>query len=162
MILIRNFLTDRQQRVVLNGKCSRWASVSAGAPQGSVLGPLFFLVYINDIVDNVRCDIKLFADDTSIFSVVRNDRSTEELNRDLERLRLWSWQWKMHFNADKTEEVIFSTKTNMPLHDSLQLGNDEIVRKIEHKHIGTILDSKLSFQSHNRDAILKARRGIGI
>ena len=86
-ILIRNSLNDRQQRVVLNGKCSRWATVSAGVPQGCVLGPLFFLVYINDIVVIVRCDIKLFADDTSIFSVVRNDRSSEELNRDLERLQ---------------------------------------------------------------------------
>ena len=148
MILIRNFLTDRQQRVVLNGKCSRWATVSAGAPQGSVLGPLFFLVYINDIVDNVRCDIKLFADDTSIFSVVRSDRSSEELNRDLERFRLWSWQWKMHFNADKTKEVIFSTKRDKPLHDPLTLGTDDIERKTEHKHIGMVLDFKLSFQSH--------------
>ena len=146
----------------MNGKCSRWATVSAGVPQGSVLGPLFFLVYINDIADNVRCDIKLFADDTSIFSVVRNDRSSEELNRDLERLRFWSWQWKMHFNADKTEEVIFSTKRNKPLHDPLTLGTDDIERKTEHKHIGMVLDSKLSFQSHISEAILKARRGIGI
>ena len=162
LILIRNFLTDRQQRVLLNGKCSRWATVSAGVPQSSVLGPLFFLVYINDIVDNVRCDIKLFADDTSLFSVVRNDRSTEELNRDLELLRLWSWQWKMYFNADKTEEVIFSTKRDKPLHDPLTLGTDDIDRKMEHKHIGIVLDSKLSFQSHIREAILKARRGTGI
>ena len=162
LILIRNFLTDRQQRVLLNGKCSRWSTVSAGVPQGSVLGPLLFLVYINDIVDNVRCDIKLFADDTSLFSVVRNDRSTEELNRDIELLRLWSWQWKMQFNADKTEEVIFSTKRDRPLHDPLTLGTDDIDRKMEHKHIGIVLDSKLSFQSHIREAILKARRGIGI
>ena len=91
MILISNFLTNRQRRAVLNGKCSRWATVSAGVPRGSVLGPLFFMVYINDIGDNVRCDIKLLADDTSIFSVVQNDRSSHELNRDLERLSLWSW-----------------------------------------------------------------------
>ena len=102
---------------------------------------IVFLVYINDIVDNVRCDIKLFADDTSLFSVVRNDRSSEELNRDLERLRLWSWQWKMHFNTDKTEEVIFSTKRNKPLHDPLTLGTDDIERKTEHKYIGMVLDS---------------------
>ena len=109
-----------------------------------------------------RCDIKLFADDTSIFSVVWNDRSSEELNRDLQRLRLWSWQWKMHFNADKTEEVIFSTKRSKPLHDPLTLGTDENERKREHKHIGMVLDSKLSFQSHIREAIIKARRGIGM
>ena len=79
LLLIQNFLSDRQQRVVLNGKCSNWATVSAGMPQGSVLGPLLFLTYINDIVDNVHCDIKLFADDTSLFSVVRNNESSEEL-----------------------------------------------------------------------------------
>ena len=147
---------------MINGKCSPWATVSEGVPQGSVLGPLFFLVYINDIVYNIPCDNKLFADDTSIFSVVRNDRSSEDLNRDLERLRLWSWQWKMRFNADKTEEVVFSTKRNVPYHDPLKLGNDEIDRKTEHKHIGVVLDSKLNFQCHIREAILKARRGIGI
>ena len=67
----------------------------------------------------------------------------------------------MHFNADKTEEVISSTKRNKPLHDPLTLGTDDIERKTEHKHIGMVLDSKLSFQSHIGEAILKARRGIG-
>ena len=65
--LISNFLTNREQRVVLNGKNSEWRRISAGVPQGSVLGPLFFLVYINDIVENVNSDVKLFADDTSLF-----------------------------------------------------------------------------------------------
>ena len=161
LILFRNFLTYRQ-RVVLNGKCSPWATVSAGVPQGSISGPLFFLVYINDIVDNIHCDIRLFTDDTSIFSVVRNDRSSEELNKDLERLPLWSWQLKMYSTADKPEEVIFSIKRNVPYHDPLKLGNDEIDRKTEHKRIEKVLDSQLSFQCHIREAILKARRGIGI
>ena len=68
--LIEDFLRNRQQRVVLNGKSSGWSSVTAGVPQGSVLGPLFFLVYINDLVDNISSDAKLFADDTSLFTVV--------------------------------------------------------------------------------------------
>ena len=86
-------------------------------PQGSVLGPLFLLAYINDLADNVHSDIKLFADDTLLFSVVKGKRETaEDLNRDLERVTLWAWQWKMQFNADKTEEVIFSTKRNKPDH----------------------------------------------
>ena len=65
--ILQNYLTDRRQRVLLNGKSSNWDIVSAGVPQGSVLGPLLFLIYINDIVHNVKCDIKLFADDTSLF-----------------------------------------------------------------------------------------------
>ena len=83
MILIRNFLRDRKQRVLLNGKSSEWASISAGEPQGSVPGPLFFLVYINDLVENVDSDVKMFADDTSLFSVVCDEATTaQQLNRD--------------------------------------------------------------------------------
>ena len=148
---------------MLNGKNSEWAEISAGVPQGSVLGPLLFLVYINDLVGNVRCDIKLFADDTSLFSVVYDKSKTaEELNRDLERVRLWAWQWKMKFNTEKTEEVIFSAKRVKPVHPSLSFGDDDVVRKSEHKHLGMILDSKLDFQSHIKEAIQKARRGIGM
>ena len=70
--LLRNFLTNRQHRVLLNGKNSRWLTYTVGVPQGSVFGPLFFLVYINDIIEGLQNDIKLFADDTSIFSVVKD------------------------------------------------------------------------------------------
>ena len=163
LALMRSFLVNRRQRVVLNGKCSNWETITSGVPQGSVLGPLLFLIYINDIVENVNCDIKLFADDTSLFQVVRGEaRTALELNRDLERIRLWAWQWKMQFNAQKTEEVIFSTKKVKPQHPPLSLGSEEIVRKTEHKHLGMILDEKLDFESHIREAIIKARKGIGM
>ena len=65
--LIQNFLSNRKQRVLLNGKNSEWKDITAGVPQGSVLGRLLFLGCINSLVGNVRCDIKLFADDTSLF-----------------------------------------------------------------------------------------------
>ena len=122
-----------------------------------------FLVYINDLIEYVHSDNKLFADDTSFFSVVDGERETaENLNRDLERVTLWAWQWRMQFNTDKTEEVIFSTKRNKPYHPVLMLGNEEVSRKNEHKHLGIMLDDKLNFQSHIKEAIAKARRGIGI
>ena len=161
--VIQDFLHDRKQRVLLNGKCSNWSTVKAGVPQGSVLGPLFFLLYINDLPNNVSCEVKLFADDTSLFSVVKDEYVTSlALNLDLEKIRIWAWQWKMLFNADKTEEIIFSWKRAKSSHPVLKLGNDEIKTSSEHKHLGIILDSKLDFQSHIREAILKARRGIGL
>ena len=74
--MLKDFLNNRKQRVVLNGKSSDWLTVSAGVPQSSVLGPLFFLIYINDLVENVSCDIRLFAADTSLFSVVYDVANT--------------------------------------------------------------------------------------
>ena len=83
-------------------------------PQGSVLGPLFFLVYINDLVDNISSDAKLFVDDTSLFTVVYDvDVAADKLNRDLEVISNWAHQWKMQFNPDKNKQaiqVIFSQK----------------------------------------------------
>ena len=128
--LLRNFLTSRQQRVVLNGKNSSWLTVRSGVPQGSVLGPLFFLVYINDIVDGLQNDIKLFVDDNSIYTVVKNkDEAAANLNQDLERVNLWAWQWKVQFNSDKTEEVIFSVKRSNIEHPNLDLGLDHRVNR---------------------------------
>ena len=124
---------------------------------------MLFLIYINDIVSNITSGNKLYADVTSLFSVVDDANVTARvLNRDLEKINLWAWQWKMQFNANKTEEVIFSSKRHKTNHPKLRLGSDEIVSKNEHKHLGLILDSKHDFKSHTREAILKARRGIGM
>ena len=84
---------------------------------------------------------KLFADDTSLLSVIENEIvDAEKLNRDLGKIRIWTWQWKMQFNAHKTEKVLFSTKRTRAVHPPLTLGNDEIKLKNEHKHLGMILD----------------------
>ena len=120
-------------------------------------------MYINDIVENINSEIKLFADDTSLFSVVESSiRSANDLNRDLERVRLLAWQWKMKINTNKTEEVVFSLKRIRQQHPVLMLGPDKVIKKLEHKHLGMILDSKLSFQKHVKETIAKARRGIGM
>ena len=86
IFLIRNFLSDRKKQVLLNGKSSKWDNIPAEVPQRSVLCPLFFLVYTNDLVDNVDSDVKIFADDTSLFAAVGEETSTaEKLNRDLQK-----------------------------------------------------------------------------
>ena len=91
--LIESFLSDRYQRVVLNGQTSNWNKIKAGVPQGSILGPLFFLIYINDLPFELHCSAKLFADDTSLFSVVENvNETTANLNKDLENINKWAQQ----------------------------------------------------------------------
>ena len=85
--LINSFLRSRHQRVVLNGQSSKWSSIKVGIPQGSTLGLLFFLVYINDLPNGLLSNPKLFADDTSIFSVVKDHlNSSNKLNEDLSKI----------------------------------------------------------------------------
>ena len=82
--LLINYLKDRKQRVVLNGQTSSWKNILAGVPQGSVLGPILFLIYINDLPDGIKSIYKIFADDTSLFSKVKDKNySTVKLNNDL-------------------------------------------------------------------------------
>ena len=121
LCLIKYFLKNHQQRVVLNGQTSSWTNVLADVPQGSILGPLLFLIYINDLSDDLSSNPKLFADDTSLFSVVHDkNTSAKELNNDLRKISNWAYQWKMSFNPDPLKQaqvVIFSrkmTKTNQP------------------------------------------------
>ena len=140
--------------------------ISAGVPQGSILGPLFFLVYINDLTENLKCNIKLFADDTSLFTVVQNpNTATNDMNHDLESMKQWAHQWRMSFNPDPQEqavEIIFSRKRNISDHPVV-LFNDTPVKKVdEHKHLGFFLDSKLSFSAHIKAAIGKSRKNIGL
>ena len=97
----RDYLQERQQRVVLNCQSSSWEAIKSGVPQGLVLGPLLFLIYINDLSDGFSSTCKIFADDRSIFSFVDDKYvSCDELNSDLKKISDWALQWKMKFNPD--------------------------------------------------------------
>ena len=134
--LIKSFLSERYQRVVLNSNSSSWKLVLAGVPQGSVPGPLFFLVYINELADYLASDKRSFADDTSLFMIVYDETvSVQVLNSDLKTIEEWVYQWKMQSNPDVNKEA---------------------------KHLGFFLDSKLNFLRHVKEAITKARKGIGV
>ena len=109
--LLCDFLSCRKQRVVLNGQHSSWDNVTTGVPQGSILGPLLFLIYVNDLPNNLSSNCKLFADDTSLFSVVNNiHTSATTSSEDLNAITNWAFQWKMIFSPDfskQAQEVIF-------------------------------------------------------
>ena len=166
LALLGNYLTDRNQRVVLNGLQSSWEHVYAGVPQGSVLGPLLFLIYINDLTDGIISNIKLFADDSSLFARVQDiDNTHNQLLTDLDTITQWANQWKMKFNPDLTKqaiEVIFSHKYKKPFHPPLVFNGIPVARQDSTKHLGMILDEHLSFRKHLKEAIEKANKGINL
>ena len=112
LCLLIDFLKNCQQRVILNGQFSSWTKVNAGVPQGSILGPLLFLISINDLPNRLQSNPKLFADDTSLFSTVQDiTTSTVSLNNDLTKISEWAVQWKMNLNPDpstQAQELLFS------------------------------------------------------
>ena len=135
-----SYLHNRQQRVVLDGFWSVYTEVKAGVPQGSVLGPLLFLIYINDLEANIKSKIKFFADDTMLYSSVHDPAtSAEDLNNDLEVIRTWAYQWKMQFNPDLTKqavEMIFSCKRKKQNHPPLHFGGNLVAQDTYQKYLG--------------------------
>ena len=164
--LFENYLDNRKQRVVLNGSFSDYSIIESGVPQGSVLGPLLFLIYINDLERNIKSNINFFADDTMLFSIVKNPvLSADDLNHDLDIIYQWAQQWKMEYNPDHTKqatEVLFSCKKVSPFHPQL-IFNGIIVKNVsDQKPLGLILDSGLTFKKHIDEKIGKAKKNLGL
>ena len=138
-----------QQRVVLNGQSSSWTKVNAGVPQGSILGPLLFLMYINELPNGLQSNPKLFADDTSFFSTVQGiTTSTVSLNNDLTKISEWAVQWKMNFNPDpskQSQELLLIRKTSSKPYPSWNFNDNPVYQVPLRKHLGLFLDPKLSF-----------------
>ena len=148
--LLESYLSGRLQRVVLNGQTSLWRPVSAGVPQGSILGPLLFLVYINDLPNELKSNVKIFADDTSVFTIVKDkNENANTLNNDLMLISKWAYNWKILFNPDHSkpaQEVLFSRKKEVQIHPIISLNNIQVERAPYQKHLGLILDEKLNFK----------------
>lgn len=154
---LRNYLTDRYQAVVIKGEKSSYKLVQAGVPQGSVLGPLLFLIYINDIVKGIDSIIKLFADDTSIYlSLDDVQMRTEILNSDMKKITDWSTKWKVDFHPGKTELITLSSK-RAPELDQLTFGNVVLDSKTEHKHLGVIIQNDCKWDEQINQIISKVR-----
>ena len=107
--ILSSYLADRKQTVVVDGEKSEILDVKAGIPQGSRLGPLLFILYMNDITEDIESDILIFADDTSLFATGSDPAETAAiLNRDLEKIANWADRWKVTFNAGKSKDIIYS------------------------------------------------------
>ena len=120
IILFKNYLLNRKQRIIINGVSFDYFPIESSVPQGSVLGHLLFLIYINDLETDIKSNLKFFADDTMLFSIVFDPAiSAILLNNDLASIQKWAHQWKLEFNTDPTKqatEVLFSVKKSKLVH----------------------------------------------
>lgn len=160
---IRDFLSNRLQRVVIEGAASSDLLVSSGVPQGSVLGPTLFLVYINDISDNLNFSaIKLFADDALLFSQVNTLQDSVNFQEDLNILDQWAYNWKMNFNTDKCQIVRFARQSS---------GNPDVVYYLSgrplsvvdsFKYLGVFISNDFNWDLHIDSIISKASQRLGM
>ena len=148
--------------MVLNGQLSPWSNIETGVPQGPILGPLLFLIYINDLSDGLTTNARLFADDVSLFSVVDNiNLSATNLNSDLSKINAWANQWKMTFNPDpnkQVQEVIFSLKTKKISPSPLNFSNNSVQQVQFQKHLGVYLDGKFDFRERLQSMFKKNKQ----
>ena len=146
---LSDYLNGRRQCVVLNGYVSDPLPIQAGVPQGSILGPLLFVIFINDIVEEIQSNIRLFADDTSLYVLVEDPASAAvKLNADLSKISEWADNWLVTFNPSKTESIVISRKHTKPQHPPLTMYNTTISEVEIHKHLGVVLSSNGQWRAH--------------
>ncbi|KAK3090353.1 hypothetical protein FSP39_011129 [Pinctada imbricata] len=152
---IMHYLQDRKQQVSVNGQNSTWHRVTSGIPQGSVVGPLLFVIFINDLPDIVESTVYLFADDTKIFKVIEEGRDKRILQKDLESLTDWSDKWLLKFHPDKCKYLHIG-KHNPASDYQYQLMGKTLEKIEEEKDIGVYVDESLSFDKHICEKVKKA------
>ena len=156
---IQDFLYDRKQRVIVGKGKSSWAPVKSGIPQGSVLGPILFVIFINDLPEQITSNIKIFADDTKIFRSLSKVNDLTSMQNDLNELAKWSRKWQLPFNETKCKFIHFGR--NNPNH-TYSMNGHNLETACEEKDLGVTFDQELKFRSHIRNIVSKANSRIGI
>ena len=156
---IGSFLSNRTQRVVLEGEESDICPVMSGVPQGSVLGPCLFLLYINDMPDMIESNIRLFADDTIMYLTVSNQADCQALQSDLSKLETWESEWLMAFNLDKCEVIRITNKKKTTLFN-YTLHGVGLKETDSAKYLGVNISRDLSWAKHNSQITMKTNNSL--
>ena len=155
----KSYLYERKQYVYINGECSELKLISCGVPQGSVLGPLLFLIYINDLPNiSNKLDLYLFADDTNIYYEDESLGNLEKkVNKELKNLYLWLSVYRLALNIEKTNFVIFHPfNKHLKYNETIKIHKKAITEKQSIKYLGILIDSTLSWKDHITNLSKKA------
>ena len=155
---LEDWLSERKQRVVINGKASNWRDVLSGVPQGSVLGPILFIIYVNDIDVGLTCKISKFADDTKITSRVTTSAEKLELQSNLNQLISWAEKWQMQFNVDKCKVLHIGSNND---HTNYSLNGSELCKVNHEKDLGIIVCNDLKPGKHISEVVKTANKITG-
>jgi len=156
---IRNWLTNRYQRVVISGEESEWVEVTSGVPQGSVLGPVLFVIYINDLDENILSKILKFADDTKLVRGIKTFEDYYDLGEDLSKLYKWSEDWQMSFNLDKCKVMHIGNNNNL---SSYSMGGQDLEEVDEERDLGVIINNKFKVDRQCAKVTKKANQVLGL
>ena len=159
---IKNWLTKRTQIVVVDGYNSNEEDVTSGVPQGTVLGPLMFLTYINDISENIDSKVKLFADDCLMYKVIKSPNDVITLQEDLNKINRWCKYWQMSFNLDKCKILQINTHKIQNNNYEYYIGDHKIESVKEHPYLGVEFNTNLSWGSHMDKITSKATRTLNM
>ena len=160
---VRQFLKDRRQRVVIKGTKSDWGKVTSGLPQGSVLGPILFVLFINDLPDDILSSIVMFADDTKLWSKVNNTEDRAALQFDIDKLATWSNDWQLSFNADKCKSLHLGHNNHEYQYSMPSTVTRKPIEKTNlEKDLGVNIDAQLKFSKHIKIQVNKANKILGM
>lgn len=155
-----SYVTNRKLSVIFGGAKSTSFSPKSGVPQGSVLGPILFTIFINDLGDDLKCEFLMFADDIKIFKVVGSRREEQELQNDLNTLSLWCRNNKMVLNVEKCHFMEFSNRIRQNT-SRYYINDTELVKVEQIRDLGVVFDNKLKFDSHIDGIINKTYKMLG-
>ncbi len=158
---IKGFLSERTQCVAVGGEESTWCPVTSGVPQGSVMGPVLFLLFINDITEDITSSIRLFADDSIIYRNIKSPEDQRKLHQDLLKVFEWAEAWGMNFNVKKCVHVTI-TKKLKPLVYNYTIGSEAIPKEQSTKYLGVTITADLSWSKHIETIRAKAARTLGL
>ena len=136
-----------------------WEAVKSGIPQGSVLGPILFVCFINDLPDIVESMCQLFADDAKLFRSTKTSGDVITLQNDINKLMAWSKEWQLPFNVDKCKSLHIG-RSNSRNH--YEMGGEKLGQLCEQKDLGVLVDDQLKFHKHTAAAVKKANSILGL